>query len=127
MALGILSRGRSLPNFGNAGEVENVISTAKTSCMARRAQQPLSERTPDIVFVPGDFDANHNRAANAGTNLAKLFEDIVGHRDLVTELGNFQAIARACREKGLDPWEQIPTNFVFSGSPGEIGIFLGMC
>ncbi|KAF9474773.1 P-loop containing nucleoside triphosphate hydrolase protein, partial [Pholiota conissans] len=118
VAIGVLSRGRSLPNFGNAGEVENIITKAKSHCMARRASIPISERSIDIVFAPEDFDPDYNRGANASLNLVKLFEDVVGREDVVDKLRNFQEVARACKERGLDPRDQIPTNFVFTGPPG---------
>lgn len=124
VAIGLLSRGRNLPNFGNAGEVENIISKAKIHCIARRAAEPISERPSDIEFSPEDFDPDHNRAANASANLFKLFEDIVGRQDVINKLQNFQEISRACKERNMDPREQIPTNFVFTGPPGKASVYL---
>lgn len=120
VALGLLSRGRNLPNFGNAGEVENVISKAKDHYLAKRAAEPLSESPSDIVFSPEDFDPDYNRGENASVNLIKLFEDVVGREDVIDILRNFQEVSRACKKKDIDPREQIPTNFVFTGPPGKI-------
>ena len=119
VAIEMLSRGRNRPNFGNAGEVENLISEAKARSVRRRQQIPAQERPRDIIFEPQDFDPNHNRSENAATNLAKLFEDVVGCGDIVKQLSNYQQIAAVCKARDMDPREQIPTNFVFTGPPGQ--------
>jgi hypothetical protein len=119
VAIEMLSRGRNRPNFGNAAEVENLISEAKARSVRRRQQIPASERPLNIVFEPQDFDPNHNRSANAATNLAKLFEDVVGCGDIVERLSGYQQIAAICKTRAMDPREQIPTNFVFTGPSGQ--------
>lgn len=118
VALELLSRAKNRPNFGNGGEVENLLSKAKEQCMARRSKLPLEDRPKFIIFEPEDFDKEHNRSANAPANLAKLFEDITGHEDIVNRLASYQRIAQTCRETGRDPRNQVPTNFVFTGPPG---------
>ncbi|KAF8159698.1 P-loop containing nucleoside triphosphate hydrolase protein [Crassisporium funariophilum] len=118
VAIELLGRSRNRPNFGNAGEVENIITQAKTRCMSRRARLPAFENPTDIIFEPQDFDPEYNRSANAAANLTKLFEDIVGCEDIMTTLGNYQDIARVCKTRNLDAREEIPTNFVFTGPPG---------
>jgi len=123
VAIDRLSRMRNRPNFGNAGEVENIITEAKTRCLARRARIPSSQRPPDIIFEAEDIDPNHNRAATATVNIERLFEDIIGGESIVERLKNYLTIARNCRERELDFRQRIPTNFVFTGPPGEIRRF----
>ena len=118
VAIEMLGRGRNRPNFGNAGEVENLISEAKARALQRRQPIPAAERPRDIIFEPQDFDPNHKRSENAATNLAQLFEDIVGCGDIVQRLSNYQQIAAVCKARDMDPREDIPTNFVFTGPPG---------
>ena len=118
VAIEMLGRGRNRPNFGNAGEVENLISEAKARALQRRQQIPAAERPRDIIFEPQDFDPNHKRSENAATNLAQLFEDIVGCGDIVQRLSNYQQIAAVCKARDMDLREEIPTNFVFTGPPG---------
>ena len=79
VALDLLSRAKNRPNFGNGGEVENLLSKAKEQCLARRSKMPLKDRPKFIIFEPEDFDKDYNRGSNAAANLAVLFEDIVGH------------------------------------------------
>lgn len=118
VAIELLSRMRNRPNFGNAGEVENLITAAKERCVARRTSIPPDQLSEDIIFAPEDFDPNFNRAANASTNLAKLFADMVGQEEAIQLLSNYQEIARKCKEKDIDFRQRIPTNFVFTGPPG---------
>lgn len=124
VALEILNRAKNRPNFGNGGEVENLLSKAKEQCMARRTRMPLKDRPKFIIFEPQDFDKDHDRNQNAAQNLAKLFEDIVGHQEIITRLAKYQKIAETCKQTGRDPRAQVPTNFVFTGPPGMSISFL---
>lgn len=119
IALERLSQMKKRPNFGNAGEVENIITQAKAHAVARRAQIPVSERDPNITFLPEDFDPEWNRAATASANLIKLFSDVIGCDDIIQRLENYQKIVQTCRDTDINPQDLIPTNFVFSGPPGE--------
>lgn len=123
VAIHNLSRKRNRPNFGNAGEVENIITEAKTRCIARRALLSRAEKPVDIVFEPEDIDPDYNRGATATTNVAKLFEDIVGCNSIIQRLMNYLEIARTCRDRDLDFREHVPTNFMFTGPPGEAHLY----
>jgi hypothetical protein len=116
VALSILSRSRNCPHFGNAGEVENLISEAKSR---RRAALTLAERPIDVLFHPEDFDPDHARGESGSSNLARIFEDVVGGEDIFEKMQHLQEVVRACRKNGIDPADQIPTNFV-SGPPGRL-------
>lgn len=118
VAIGVLSRGRNRPNFGNAGEVENQLGLAKNRHQRRESTKKASERSSDIIFEPEDFDPEYNRGANASANIDKLFEDVVGCEDVIAKLRGYQQIAQGMKVQGLDPRGQIPTNFLFKGPPG---------
>ncbi|KAI5994807.1 P-loop containing nucleoside triphosphate hydrolase protein [Pisolithus albus] len=117
VARDLLSRMKNRPNFGNAGEVENLLGSAKARYQKRMATVPAARRA-QVTFEPQDFDPDYNRDQNASTNLAKLFEDVVGCDDVIKKLENYQKIARAMKAKGLDMRTQIPSNFIFKGPPG---------
>lgn len=119
VAMEVLSRAKNRPNFGNGGEVENVLSQAKARFQTRQLAVPIAERSFDSPFEPQDFDPEFNRNENAASNLTKLFEDVVGCEEIVGKLGSYQQIARTMKSRGMDPRDQIPTNFVFKGPPGE--------
>jgi hypothetical protein len=120
VAMEVLSRAKNRPNFGNAGEVENMLSQAKTRYQTRQLALPATERSIDSPFEPQDFDPEFNRNEHAASNLTKLFEDVVGCEEIVAKLGKFQQISRTMKSRGMDPRDQIPTNFVFKGPPGEL-------
>ncbi|CAA7267397.1 unnamed protein product [Cyclocybe aegerita] len=118
VAIELLRRMRNRPNFGNAGEVENLIVQGKTRCLARRQKLTPAERPVDVIFEPGDFDPDYKRSENASANLTKLFSDIVGHSEIIQRLRNYQEIANTCKARGMDARDRIPTNFIFTGPPG---------
>ncbi|KAI9676184.1 MAG: hypothetical protein M1817_000929 [Caeruleum heppii] len=118
VAMEVLGRSRRRPNFGNAGEVENLLSKAKGRYQSRMSQVPPSERPIDLVFAPQDFDPDVERGARAAMNCRELFADVVGCEDIVEKLESYQQIASVMRLYQQDPLEQIPTSFVFRGPPG---------
>ncbi|KAJ4487682.1 P-loop containing nucleoside triphosphate hydrolase protein [Lentinula aciculospora] len=113
-----LGRARHRPNFGNGGDVQNLIDKAKMRHQSRQASLPLHLRSADVVLQPSDFDLEHDRQSHASTNLTKLFEDLVGCDDIVQKLGRYQQIAINSKRIGKDARKQIPTCFVFKGPPG---------
>ncbi|KAJ3782150.1 P-loop containing nucleoside triphosphate hydrolase protein [Lentinula aff. detonsa] len=113
-----LGRARNRPKFGNGGDVQNMIDKAKLRYLSRQASLPLHQRPDDIVFQPVDFDPEHDRQSHASTNLAKLFEDIVGCDEIVEKLRKYQRIAMNAKRAGKDARKQIPTCFIFKGPPG---------
>ncbi|KAG2359775.1 P-loop containing nucleoside triphosphate hydrolase protein [Suillus spraguei] len=117
IALGLLSRRKNRPNFGNGGEVENMLTFAKDRYLKRQASQP-SHLSQDIVFEPEDFDSNWDRDQHAAANLAELFEDMVGCEAVIQKLGDYQNMAQGMKASGLDMRKQIPTSFIFKGPPG---------
>ena len=118
VAQDLLSRMKNRPNFGNAGEVENMLGLAKARYQNRMASIPPHKRAK-VTFEPQDFDPDYKRDQNASANLAKLFEDVVGCEDVISRLENYQKIARVMKAQGLDMRSQIPSNFIFKGPPGE--------
>lgn len=123
VAIDVLARARNRPNFGNIGEVENLLGRAKTLFQKRQASLPSDKRSPIAPFEPEDFDPDYKRAENAAVNLAKLFEDVVGCEDTIKKLATFQQMAQAMKDRGMDPRESVPTNFIFKGPPGEFLFF----
>jgi AAA lid domain len=118
VAIEVLSRARNRPNFGNAGEVENLLAKAKNNYQTRQASLPVARRSFDVVFQPQDFDIDFDRAEHSEERLKKLFKDIIGCEKTIEKLKGYQHIAHVMREKGRDARDLIPTNFVFKGPPG---------
>lgn len=117
VALEVLKRARNRPNFGNAGEVDILLDRAKMTHQGRlssRATKNLDELEAE------DFDEDFDRGKRATTNCRKLFEDVVGCEAVISKLEGYQKIAQSMRDRGLDPKEQIPFNFLFKGPPGMV-------
>lgn len=115
----VLGRSRRRPNFGNGGEVENMISSAKQRYQQRQSALPSHQRQVDAIFEPVDFDPDFERGKTAATDVPKLFEGMIGCEAIVDTLQNYSKIAANLKMKGIDPLEGIPTNFVFKGPPGR--------
>ncbi|KZT25319.1 P-loop containing nucleoside triphosphate hydrolase protein [Neolentinus lepideus HHB14362 ss-1] len=118
VAIETLSRLRNRPNFGNIGEVDNLLGQAKLRYQSRQAVLPPHERTLDAPFEPDDFDPEWARVETATVRLSNLFEDVVGCDAIVEKLEGWQTMAKRLKARGKDPRNHIPTTFVFKGSPG---------
>lgn len=115
VAMEMLSRARNRPNFGNAGEIDIMLDSAKARHQSRLSRK---ETASDSALGALDFDENFDRAERAETNVCKLFEGTVGQEDVIGKLQNYQETVRTMKSLGLDPKEDIPFNFLFRGPPG---------
>lgn len=122
VAMEVLSRMRNRPNFGNIGEVENLLTQAKLRFQARQGD-PLTSQAAVTPFEPIDFDPDYKRNENARTNLKKLFDGVVGADLIIEKLDKWQTMATNLKKHGLDMRKEIPTTFVFKGPPGNRGVF----
>jgi hypothetical protein len=118
VALGLLDRARTRPNFSNGGDVENILAKAKLSYQARQSKKFPHERAFDAVFDPEDFDSNFARQDQAIANCQKRLENKVG-KDIIEKVVGYQTLAFELKRRGRDPREDVPTNFIFKGPPGE--------
>ena len=118
-AMSVLDKARARMNFGNGGAVENLITKAKSACLARIIKLPDEERPSDAwELTPVDFDPEFDRVESATSNLQKLFSDVVGCEEIIEKFEQYQLVCQATKERDMDPKEFIPTNFIFKGPPG---------
>lgn len=115
VAMEMLQRARNRPNFGNAGEIDIILDTAKA-----RQQRRISgkRQASSTTFEAVDFDPNFDRAMRSETNIKKLFEGDVGREQVIEILEDYQSIVRKVKDLDMDPKENIPFNFLFRGPPG---------
>lgn len=116
-ALEVLSRARNRPHFGNAGEIDILLNAAKI-----RHQQRLSstrDSSGDSQLEPQDCDTDFDRGERSETNIPMLFAGTVGCEKIVEQLEGYRQMVRNLRQLELDPREQIPFNFLFTGPPGK--------
>ncbi len=118
MVLEVLDRSRVRPNFGNAGEVDNMLGKAKLRHQSRQSHLKPSERPTDIIFEPEDFDPDFNRSEGAEKSLEHLFRDMVGADRVIQKLREIQRVAQLTTDRGEDPRLAVPTSFAFKGPPG---------
>lgn len=116
----MLKRASHRPNFGNGGDVDNLISKAVLA-RNRRIQslgKAEDEDSHKIPIEPEDFDADWDRHTRAVANTRALFNDMVGYEDIITKFEGYQYMAQGMRLRGIDPRPYIPFTYVFKGPPG---------
>ncbi|KAL9639722.1 MAG: hypothetical protein Q9204_000975 [Flavoplaca sp. TL-2023a] len=119
VAMEVLKRSKIRPHFGNAGEVENLLGSAKGRFQKRQNAKPVAERSIDFIFEQQDFDPEFDRVKHANDKLKILFEDTVGCADTISKLAEYQQIVQGMKARDVDPRGQIPMNFLFKGPPGS--------
>ena len=111
----VIQRARNRPNFGNAGEVDIILDRAK----ALHQKHITSAKVKTFgMFEAIDFDPDFDRGERAATQVAALFEDVVGCNDLIKQFQGYQNMAANMKALGMDAREQLPFNFLFKGPPG---------
>ncbi|KAL2214304.1 ATPase protein [Sarocladium strictum] len=113
VALQMLERARSQPQFGNAGEVDILLDAAK-SRHQKRLSAGKTKRKETLEAL--DFDEEYDRGTKA--DVAHLFEGTVGSEHIVSLLQGYQTTVRQVVALGMNPKESIPFNFLFRGPPG---------
>ena len=116
VALEVIQRARNRPNFGNAGEVDNVLDRAKTLHQKHLSSKMVKKMD---TFEAIDFDPDFERGERAATNLPQLFQDVMGMESLIKQFQDYQNTAANLKALGMNPREQIPFNFLFKGPPGK--------
>ncbi|OKL58227.1 hypothetical protein UA08_06552 [Talaromyces atroroseus] len=118
VVLEMLERARNRPHFGNAGEVDILLNSAKMRYQKRLSSSGNPIDASNSVLDAEDFDEDHDRAERADTNIAMLFEGVVGCEEIIAKLeGNIQMVKKLKQVK-MNPREQVPFNFLFRGPPG---------
>ena len=118
VALEVLGKARRRMNFGNGGEVENLITRAKNQYELRFTGVKVSDRPADMVFQPEDFDQEYKRSESATVNCRELFKETVGCEDVIKKLEGYTKTVSNMRARKMDPTTVIPFTFIFKGPPG---------
>ncbi|VUC31534.1 unnamed protein product [Clonostachys rosea] len=118
-ALEVLRKMRTRPRFGNAGEVESLLSRANLRKIGRlRAQKLYPADMSDHPLEAEDFDPDFDRASRADQARHGLFKDFVGFEKITERFKRYQKMADGMRRYNIDPRPHIPWAFVFKGPPG---------
>jgi hypothetical protein len=117
VAMEVLTRARNHRNFGNAGEIDILLSRAKELQQGRLAA--CTEEYDPFLLESQDFDADFDRPSQAELRIRDLFKDFVGAGDLVEKLVGYSRMVQNAKSLELDPRAQIPFNYLFRGPPGR--------
>ncbi len=106
-----LAKAKAMPNFGNAGAVNNLLSEAKLRMQHRQKTLPLAERNDELL--PDDFVKPEKV-----TSEEELFSALVGCEEVRDKLQRTQDTIKFCQAQNIDPKEMCGYNYVFTGAPG---------
>ncbi|KAF4988297.1 hypothetical protein FGRMN_9848 [Fusarium graminum] len=120
VALEVLKRASVRPNFGNGGEVDNLLSKAITARFRRitKENKPQDEDVDIIPLEPQDFDADYDRLSHAVANTRALFDEFVGFEEIISKFESYQYMVQGMRLRNVDPRPYVPFTYVFKGPPG---------
>jgi SpoVK/Ycf46/Vps4 family AAA+-type ATPase len=120
VAMEVLKRASVRPNFGNGGEVDNLLSKA----ILARSRRIAKEKKPDgddldaVPLEPQDFDADYDRLSHAVKNTRALFDEFVGFEEIISKFESYQYMVQGMRMRNVDPRPYVPFTYVFKGPPG---------
>jgi hypothetical protein len=115
----MLERARNRPNFGNAGEIDIILNSAKMCHLKHLASQKHSARASMSTLDAKDFDENYDRGDREETSVASLFEGVVGSEEIIAKLESYRQMIKNLRKLNMDSRGQVPFNFLFRGPPGR--------
>lgn len=117
VAMEVLARARNHRNFGNAGEIDILLSRAKELQQGRLVA--CTEEYDPFLLESQDFDADFERPNQAENRIRDLFKDFVAANDLVEKLVGYSRMVQNAKSLEMDPRSQIPFNYLFRGPPGK--------
>jgi len=113
-AMDVLSRKRRLPNFGNAGEVHNVVNAAITQYMARTRENPPNN-VAARQLLPQDFVNEQDKQVET---IEDIFRPMLGCEAILRKLRSIHTLIQRKKAKGVEYLSSLNHNFIFSGPPG---------
>eukprot|EP00873_Tetraselmis_striata_P010686 jgi/Tetstr1/430950/TSEL_020706.t1 len=110
-AVASLAKARAKPNFGNAGAVENLLSTAKLRMLSR----PGSDGK---TLAAEDFSLGASASSADAATLAAMFSDLVGCDGVKTKLQELRDTVLFMQGRGEPLGGAVSFGWVFTGGPG---------
>jgi hypothetical protein len=118
VAYDVLERALMRPHFTNAGEVESCLRKAKMNYGTRLENTPLELQGIDDSLKPEDFDADFDRATRGSLDIHTLLAGQV-QESVIETFKSYRDRSLGARRYGLNPRDQVPTTFIFTGPPGK--------
>lgn len=111
MALDRLNKKRRLPNFGNAGEVNNMVNSALTQYITRTRNDPNASR----LLLPEDFEQQSDAPLES---IDDIFRPMLGCTEIQQRLRTMHSLIQKKKAKGMDFMRSLNLNFILVGRPG---------
>ncbi|KAJ9300138.1 hypothetical protein DTO271G3_2255 [Paecilomyces variotii] len=118
VALEMLERARNRPNFGNAGEVDIIINSAKMKHQRRLSSNHNALGSFSSTLDAVDFDEDFDRSERDDRSVRTLFKGVVGCEEIIAKLEGYRKIVQTMKQLGCDPRKEVPFNFLFRDPPG---------
>ncbi|KAI5458547.1 P-loop containing nucleoside triphosphate hydrolase protein [Mariannaea sp. PMI_226] len=120
VAMEVLRRASVRPNFGNGGEVDNLLSKAVSARLRRLSKENKSDLVDldTSLIEPEDFDPDHDRLSRAVTSTRALFKEFVGFEEIISKFESYQYMVQGMRLRNVDPRPYVSFTYVFKGLPG---------
>ncbi|PYI08800.1 P-loop containing nucleoside triphosphate hydrolase protein [Aspergillus sclerotiicarbonarius CBS 121057] len=115
VAIEVLTRPRDRPNFGNGGDVDNLLGQSKAAF--NKTLKDVSDRQGRMI-EPADFDPEYDRAFKRSKACESLFSTMIGIDHIITLFQDYRQMAAGMRLREIDPRPFIPFAYVFKGPPG---------
>jgi Holliday junction resolvasome RuvABC ATP-dependent DNA helicase subunit len=118
LALESLKNAKQRPNFGNGGEVTNLIGRALANYRTRFGRMSVDLRSGDTCFEPEDIDPYYKQAFGVEDGVEQIFDHYVGVGHLKEQFKRLARRANALRRAGRDPVPFMPFHLIFKGPFG---------
>lgn len=116
-AVKMLSRARAQPHFGNAGAVNNLLSSAKLRMQDRlSAAKMAGKQTSHNALLKEDFTPPGYR--EEAVTADELLGNLVGCDNIREQLEKYKAVVEYNKACGKDPTYSLSFNYIFTGKPG---------
>lgn len=110
---------RMMPNFGNGGSVETLISASILRMEQRKKLLSITERAKDLFIQGIDFNPKWNGGKCVESiDIRDLMKDMACSEDLIEQFESYQHSVNFSEELGKSPFDNLPMCFRFIGPPG---------
>ena len=108
LAVRSLAKARAKPNFGNAGAIDILLSSAKERLQKRNGtSHQLSKE--DFALENTEVDE---------IVLDSLFADMIGMDSVINKIDELKQVVKFAKARGENPTESVSFNYLFLGNPG---------
>ena len=116
LALQKLRFAKEQQNFGNGGEIDNLLGRAIASFRHRFGNNPPEVQSGNVCLEPEDVDPSFENIFHVEDHIDSLFEGLVQIENLKEPFRGLARRSTFLRRNGRDPTRFMPFYFVFKGA-----------